>query len=255
MTEEAEDVRRRNIHEGIRAGDDLNADVALLKINPAGLTLTPLQLGTSAHLVVGSPVAAIGSPFGQDQSLSVGVISATGRDIDSLTSFKIGNAIQTDAAINHGNSGGPLLNLQGQVVGINSAGADSAQNIGFAIAIDSAKQVIQQAIDNPLAATGYIGVSTQTVNSAMAYQLSLKVDKGAYIIATSPGGPADKAGIQSGDVIVSVNGQDVASAEDLGSILGDLKPGDNVPIVIDRNGQQQTLTVTLGARPMPTQMP
>jgi S1-C subfamily serine protease len=165
------------------------------------------------------------------------------------------DVIQTDAAINHGNSGGPLLNMQGQVVGINSAGTDTAENIAFAISIDSAKETIQQAIEDPLAATGYMGVSTQTVNSAMAVQLGLAVQEGAYIIATSPGGPADAAGVESGDVIVSVDGETVATAEDLGSILGGLQPGDTVPVVVDRNGQTETLQVTLDARPMPTQMP
>ena len=133
--------------------------------------------------------------------------------------------LKTDAAINHGNSGGPLLNLEGQVVGINSAGSDNAQNIGFAIAIDSAKDTIQQAIDSPLAPTGYMGVFTETVNSAMAYQLGLKVDTGAYVVSTSTGGPADTAGIQSGDVIVRVDDSAVNTAEDLGSILNDLQPG------------------------------
>jgi len=128
-------------------GDDLNADVALLKVNPAGLTLTPLPLGSSAGLTVGAPVAAIGSPFGESQSLSVGVISATGRDIESLTAFKIGNAIQTDAAINHGNSGGPLLNSHGRVIGINSqieSTGGGGEGVGFAVPVDAVRRSLDE---------------------------------------------------------------------------------------------------------------
>jgi serine protease Do len=165
------------------------------------------------------------------------------------------SVIQTDAAINHGNSGGPLLNMQGQVVGINSAGADTAQSIAFAIAIDSVKDAIQQAIDQPLAPTGYLGVQTADVTQAMVVQLGLSVQQGAYVIGTTQGGPADDAGLRSGDVIVSVDGHAVTNTSDLGHILADLQPGDSVPVEVDRSGQQQTLNVTLDARPYPTQLP
>jgi S1-C subfamily serine protease len=144
-------------------GDDLNADVALLKVNPAGLTLTPLTLGSSAKLTVGSPVAAIGSPFGESQSLSVGVISAIGRDIDSLTAFKIGNAIQTDAAINHGNSGGPLLNARGQVIGINSqieSTGGGGEGVGFAVPVDTVQRSLDELRAKGHVDYAYLGVST-----------------------------------------------------------------------------------------------
>jgi serine protease Do len=245
-------------------GGDCEHDLAVLKVD--GKNMPTLSLGNSSDLQLGQTVVAIGYALALEGGPTVteGIVSSIDRtvqvqdpncDVCQNGSRTYTDVIQTDAAINHGNSGGPLLNLQGQVVGINSAGADSAQNIGFSIPIDQAKQVVQQAIDQPLAATGYIGVSTQTVNAAMAYQLNLKVQDGAYIIATTPHGPADSAGIQSGDVIVSVNGQSVKSAEDLGTILGNLKPGDQVPVVVNRGGQEQSFTVTLGARPMPTQMP
>lgn len=245
-------------------GGDCEHDLAVLKVD--GKNMPTLSLGNSSDLQLGQSVVAIGYALALEggPTVTTGIVSSLNRvvqvqdpncEVCQNGSRTYTDVIQTDAAINHGNSGGPLLNLQGQVVGINSAGADSAQNIGFAISIDSAKDVIQQAIDNPLQATGYMGVSTQTVNTAMAYQLGLQVQQGAYIIATTPNGPADKAGIQSGDVIVSVDGKTVASAEDLGTILAGLKPGDQVPVVVDRNGQQQTLDVTLDARPMPTQMP
>jgi S1-C subfamily serine protease len=165
------------------------------------------------------------------------------------------NVIQTDAAINHGNSGGPLLNMQGQVVGINSAGDDNAQNIGFAIAIDAAKDAIDHAIASPLAPTGYIGIETAPLTPGMAQQLGTATQDGAYVVSTNKGGPADNAGMKSGDVIVSVNGQSVTSPDDLGSILNGLQPGDSVSVVVDRHGQQVTLNVTLDARPLPTQFP
>jgi serine protease Do len=245
-------------------GGDCEHDLAVLKVD--GKNLPTLSFGSSSDLRLGQSVVAIGYALALEggPTVTTGIVSSLNRTVQVQDpncevcqngSRTYTDVIQTDAAINHGNSGGPLLNLQGQVVGINSAGADTAENIGFAISIDSAKAVIQQAIDDPLQATGYMGVSTQSVNSAMAYQLGLQVQQGAYIIATSAGGPADKAGIQSGDVIVSVNGETVASAEDLGSILAGLQPGDDVPVIVDRNGQQETLTVTLDARPMPTQMP
>ena len=165
------------------------------------------------------------------------------------------NVIQTDAAINHGNSGGPLLNMQGQVVGINSAGDDNAQNIGFAIAIDAAKDAIDHAIASPLAPTGYLGIQTADLTPAMAQQLGTTTQSGAYVIDTTKDGPADKAGMKSGDVIVSVDGTTVSNATDLGSILDGLQPGTTVPVVVDRHGQQVTLNVTLDARPLPTQLP
>jgi len=245
-------------------GGDCEHDLAVLKVD--GKNLPTLSLGNSSDLQLGASVVAIGYALALEggPTVTTGIVSSLNRtvtvqdpncEVCQNGARTYSDVIQTDAAINHGNSGGPLLDLQGQVVGINSAGADTAENIGFAIAIDSAKDTIQQAIDDPLAATGYMGVSTQTVDSAMAVQLGLKVEQGAYIIATSPGGPADDAGIQSGDVIVSVNGDTVASAEDLGKILAGLQPGDTVPVVVDRDGQQQSLDVTLDARPMPTQMP
>jgi S1-C subfamily serine protease len=245
-------------------GGDCEHDLAVLKVD--GKNLPTLSLGNSSELKLGETVVAIGYALALEGGPSVteGIVSSLDRTVQvqdpNCEVCQNGgrtytDVIQTDAAINHGNSGGPLLNLQGQVVGINSAGADQAQNIGFSIPIDQAKPVIQQAIDHPLQATGYMGVSTQTVTSPMAFQLGLKVEEGAYIIATTPGGPADSAGIESGDVITSVDGNAVTSAEDLGSILGGLAPGDEVPVVVDRDGTQRTMTVTLGARPMPTQMP
>jgi S1-C subfamily serine protease len=166
------------------------------------------------------------------------------------------DVIQTDAAINHGNSGGPLLNMAGQVVGINSAGADTAENIGFAIAIDSAKDTIQQAIADPLAAAAYLGVSAQTVTPALAVQLGLPVQSGAYVIATTADGPAQHAGIKDGDVIVAIDGKTVTTTDDLASILAGIQPGQSVSVdLVAHTGGRRSVDVTLGARPLPTQFP
>ena len=142
-------------------GDDPNADVALMKVDPAGLSLTPLRLGHSASIAVGEPVAAIGSPFGERQSLSVGVISALDRTIHSLTRFQIGDAIQTDAAINPGNSGGPLLDAQGRVIGINAqikSQSGGGEGVGFAIPVDTVRRSLRELRDNGRVDYGYLGV-------------------------------------------------------------------------------------------------
>ncbi|MGH2596684.1 MAG: S1C family serine protease, partial [Actinomycetota bacterium] len=161
-----------------------------------------------------------------------------------------------DAAINHGNSGGPLVNMQGQVVGINTAGDDSAQNIGFAIAIDSVKQTIADAEAHPLAPSAYLGIVSQTVTTDVAIQFGLKVDQGAYVVATTLDGPAVGAGIRQGDVIVSIDGKRVASENDVGTILNGLKPGDRVAVdVVGSDGTTRTVEVILGARPSPAELP
>src|SRR5204863_741766 len=195
-----------------------------------------VPLGNSSDLVLGQRVIAIGYALALEggPTVTTGIVSALDRSVQvqdpNCTVCKnfsrtYTNVVQTDAAINHGNSGGPLVNMSGQVVAINTAGADTAQNIGFAIAIDSVKQTIQQAEANPLAPSAYLGVSTQSVSPTLAFQLNLPVDHGAYVLATTTGGPADNAGINSGDVIVGVNGTNVSSADDLGNALGGLQPG------------------------------
>jgi serine protease Do len=245
-------------------GGDCEHDLAVLKID--GTDLPTLPLGNSSALVLGERVVAVGYALALEggPTVTAGIVSSLDRTVqvqdpncDVCRNFTrtYSSVIQTDAAINHGNSGGPLLNMQGQVVGINSAGADTAQSIGFAIAIDSAKGAIQQAMDSPLAPTGYMGVQTADVTAALAMQLGLSANQGAYVIGTTPDGPADKAGVRAGDVIVSVDGHAVTSTTDLGNILADLQPGNTVPVEVDRKGQQQTFNVTLDARPYPTQLP
>ncbi len=174
-------------------GDDLFSDVALLKVDPAGLSLTPLPLSSSSALTVGAPVAAIGSPFGEQQSLSIGVISATGRDIDSLTSFRIAGAIQTDAAINHGNSGGPLIDSHGRVIGINSqiqSSSGGGEGVGFAVPADLVSRSIAQ-----LRATGqvryaFLGVTTTDLFPQLAARLGDAAHDGALVTGVTAGGPA-----------------------------------------------------------------
>jgi 2-alkenal reductase len=249
-------------------GDDLNADVALLKVNPAGLTLTPLQLGSSAGLQVGAPVAAIGSPFGESQSLSVGVISATGRDIESLTAFRIGNAIQTDAAINHGNSGGPLLNARGQVIGINSqieSTGGGGEGVGFAVPVATVRRSLEELRTKGHVDYAFLGVSTQELYPQLAQRLGIPAKHGALVASVEPDGPAADAGIeagedkvdfqgqkdipQGGDTIVAVDGKPITQSADLPNLIGLKGPGDKVRLTVLRGKERRTVTVTLAPRP------
>jgi S1-C subfamily serine protease len=246
-------------------GGDCLHDLAVLKIGATGLTTVPL--GNSDALQLGQPVVALGYALALEGGPTVtsGIVSSLNRTIQvqdpGCTSCQNGtrtytDIIQTDAAINHGNSGGPLVNMAGQVVGINSAGDDQAQNIGFAIAVDSAKDTIAKAEANPLAPAAFLGVSTQGVTPAMAFQLGLKVQQGVYVVATTSGGPAEQAGINQGDVIVAVNGTSVKTSDDLGSNLDALAPGQTASVeVVTPSGSHTTIGVTLGSRPLPAQLP
>ena len=244
-------------------GGDCEHDLAVLKIDAQGLS--PLGLGASSDLRLGQQVVAIGYALALEggPSVTAGIVSSLDRTIqvsdpqctvcpNGIRTYS--QVIQTDAAINHGNSGGPLVDMEGQVVGINSAGADTAENIGFAISIDSAKSSISQAISQPLQAGAYLGVSTRDVTPDLAFQLGLPVEKGAFVLATLTGGPAAAAGIQEGDVIVEVDGKPIDAAIDLGRVLDTLKPGDEVEVkVIGSNGQDRTISVKLGTKPLPTE--
>ncbi|MBX5468397.1 MAG: trypsin-like peptidase domain-containing protein [Thermoleophilaceae bacterium] len=251
-------------------GADPDSDVALVKVDPSGLRMVPLSFGDSSKLSVGEPVAAIGSPFGEEQSLSVGVISALDRSIRSLTQFDIANAIQTDAAINHGNSGGPLIDAQGKVIGINSqikSSSGGGEGVGFAVPANTVKRSIEQLRANGRVEYGYLGVSSQTLYPQLAEHLGLKVDRGALLASVQRGGPADRAGLRGGsrresfqggrvlaggDVIVSVNGAPVRSSNDLGSLVALEDPGTDVALGILRDGKRTTVHVKLGRRPSDT---
>jgi 2-alkenal reductase len=254
-------------------GTDLDSDVALLKVDPSqlrgpGAKVVPLPLGATSELQVGDPVAAIGSPFGEPQSLSVGVVSALNRDIESLTNFTIGNAVQTDAAINHGNSGGPLLNAGGKVVGINSqiqSTSGGGEGVGFAIPIETAKRSIEQLRANGKVTYAYLGVKTVAVYPQLAERLGLNVLDGAMIDSVQSGGPADKARLRGakshitfqsqpgipvgGDVIVAVDGRPLSRPDDLSDEIGTHRPGDTVSLEIVRGGKRITVAVNLAARP------
>jgi serine protease Do len=244
-------------------GGDCEHDLAVLKIDAQGLS--PLGLGSSADLLLGQQVVAVGYALALEggPSVTAGIVSSLDRTIQvsdpQCTVCPNGTrtysqVIQTDAAINHGNSGGPLVDMSGRVVGINSAGSDTAENIGFAIAIDSAKSAISQAISHPLQAGAYLGVSTRDVTADLAFQLGLPVEKGAFVLATLTNGPAAVAGIREGDVIVEVDGKAIEAAVDLGRVLDTLKPGDAVDVkVIGSDGQERTVSVKLGTKPLPTE--
>jgi S1-C subfamily serine protease len=251
-------------------GFDPNADVALLKIDPKGLTLRPLPLGTVRDLQVGSPVAAIGSPFGEPQSLSVGVVSAKDRSIDSLTGFQISGAVQTDAAINRGNSGGPLVNGKGEVLGINSqiqSTSGGGEGVGYAVPVDTVRRTLSQLREKGRVDYAFLGVSTTRIYPQLAQRFGLPVEQGAWVQEVVKGGPADKAGLRAGtderrfqartvvvggDIITAVDGRRLSDEDDLGSELLRYQPGDEVALRIYRDGRPRTVDVTLGSRPKQT---
>jgi S1-C subfamily serine protease len=248
-------------------GLDPNADVALLKVDPEGLDLKPLALGTTDEVAVGQPVAAIGSPFAQEQSLSIGVVSATDRSIESLTRFRIEGAIQTDASINPGNSGGPLLNAEAEVIGINqqiSTTSGGNQGVGFAIPIDLASHSLDELRRTGEVQYAFIGVTTQPIYPQLAERLDLPSDHGALVTKVIPDGPADRAGLQDsdqrihfqgqqvqagGDVIVAIDGREIVNEGDLPRIIAGHDPGDTVELEVIRDGDTETVEVTLGERP------
>jgi len=249
-------------------GTDPNADVALLKIDPRGLSLTPLELGSMDGLAVGDPVAAIGSPFGEERSLSVGVISALDRNIASLTDFGIGDAIQTDAAINRGNSGGPLLDAHGRVIGINAqirTETGEGAGVGFAIPVDAVRRSLDSLRDDGEAEYGFLGVSTQALYPQLAERLGLDVDVGALVSEVVDESPADDAGLTAGDrliefqgqtriaadgdVIVGVNGDRLTRTSDLSDVISQFDPGEEVELQVLRDGDERTFEIELGERP------
>jgi S1-C subfamily serine protease len=254
-------------------GFDPFSDVALLRIDPKGLTLRPLPLGSAGDLAVGSPVAAIGSPFGEEQSLSVGVISALDRSIQSLTGFATVGAIQTDAAINHGNSGGPLLDAAGRVLGINAqiqTATGEGSGVGFAVSVDTVKRSVRQLREDGKARYAYLGVATSPVYPQLAEHFDLPVDHGAWVQEVTPGGPADRAGLRGGrdqqrfqdrayvvggDVIVAIEGRQVREENDVASALVRFSPGDELTLEVVRDGDRRTIRVKLGERPLDAPRP
>ena len=207
-------------------GTDPSTDLALLKVDPDGLGLRPLELGSSRNVRVGDPTVAIGNPFGLDRTLTTGVVSALQRTIRRCEGFSIDDVIQTDAAINPGNSGGPLLDATGRVIGVNSqiqtgGSGGGSVGIGFAVPIDTVKEVIPQLEADGTVRRPYVGVSTVTVPG-----------RGAVVEVVQPGSPAEAAGMRPGLLIREIDGKPVRKAEDIGAIVDALEPGEEIEVEV-----------------------
>ncbi len=255
--------------DGRIVGYDLFSDVGLVKVDPGSHTLTRLPLGSSANVVVGEPVAAIGSPFGNENSLSVGVVSATRRSISSVTSeYDLTDAIQTDAAINHGNSGGPLLDGRGRVIGINAqirSNTGGGEGVGFAVPIDTVRRSMRQLLAGGEVRYAYVGITTDDLTPALARFLHVPVSTGALITCVKPNSPGQRAGLRAGanrksfegapvtaggDVILSIDGSAVRSGSDVVRLIGQrLEPGQKAVFTVLRGSDRKTIPVTLGQRP------
>jgi serine protease Do len=246
--------------DGTVYGIDPLTDLAIVKIKASGLPTA--QIGSSAELAIGQLAIAIGDPLGTfENTVTTGVVSGLGRqiqagDVTDLSGEQLNNLIQTDAAINPGNSGGPLLNSAGQVIGVNTAVAGSAQGIGFAIPIDVAKPLMQQALAGKQLTRPWIGVYYVPVTKEIASERKLPVENGALVDAPGnagpavvAGGPAERAGLQAGDVIVAVDGAAVDATHDLSTLIVPHEPGDKVTLTINRGGATKELSVTLGTLP------
>ena len=265
----AEDVTVRfgedDIVDAEVVGADLSSDLAVLKVNPDEAELNPIPLGDSKNLQVGDPAVAIGNPFGFDRTVTTGIVSALQRQIQAPNGFSIGNVIQTDASINPGNSGGPLLDGAGRVIGINSqiatGGASGSVGIGFAVPIDTAKDVIPHLKEDGEVERAFLGVTTAEVDSQLAEDLNLPSDQGALVQEVTPDGPAEKAGLRpgrtetadglraGGDLIVGVDGTEVTDPDVVAAAIADNQPGDTVDVEFFRGDERQSVEVELGERP------
>jgi serine protease Do len=244
-------------------GGDCENDLAILDVDAPDLPT--VALAQSGEVRLGQRVVALGYALGLEggPTVTTGIVSSLDRTIqaqdpgcpetacpDGVRTYP--SVIQTDAAINPGNSGGPLVDMQGRVLGINTAGNDGAENIGFAIPIDRAKPVIEESISEPLAAAAYLGVTTRDITPEVAFELELSVQDGVVVLGTTGDGPAEEAGIEQGEVIRSIGGRAIASSDVLQEVLADLDPGDTVDVeVVDADGEDRTVSVTLGTRPLP----
>jgi S1-C subfamily serine protease len=249
-------------------GTDPGTDVALLKVDAPADQIHPLKLGRSADAEVGDPVVAIGNPFGLDQTVTSGIVSALQRDIQAPNGFSISHVIQTDAAINPGNSGGPLINAEGAVIGINAqiatGGGSGNVGIGFSIPIDTVRANLEQLKTEGEVEHAFIGISGGTVTPELAKAVNLPVEEGVIVQSVVKDGPADKAGIEAGgttatiegeevrlggDIITEVDGKKLKSMDELIEIVQESKPGDQLDLTILRGGDEKTADVTLGTQP------
>lgn len=259
-----------NISSANVIGMDIYSDLAVIKVESDGITLTPVVLGSSSELTVGEPIAAMGNPFGLSDTLTVGIVSSQERTLDAIGGYLIIDVIQIDAAVNPGNSGGPLVNVKGQVVGVNTAiesETGTFTGIGFAIPSDTVKREIDDLIETGSYEHTYLGISARGVNIPVAETLGLEKPQGILVIEVTPGSPADLAGLIGGDeleivdgfeimiggdVIIKVNNNPVITMNDLVVYLErNSRPGDSIDLEIIRDGQERSITVTLGERPSP----
>jgi Do/DeqQ family serine protease len=232
-------------------GTDAKTDLAVIRIPSEAIVAAPL--GNSDSLQVGEWAIAIGSPFGLEQTVTVGVISATGRSEVGIVPYE--NFIQTDASINPGNSGGPLLNFRGEVIGINTAIVSTGQGIGFAIPINVAQRVAGALVSKGKVVRGWLGVSLENLTKELAQTLGASEGKGAAVARVLPGSPAEKAGLRQSDVIVKFGDVTVEDREHLQRLVLDAPVGQNVPLRVLRNGTETSLTVTIAEAPAERQSP
>jgi S1-C subfamily serine protease len=251
-------------------GVDPSTDLAVLKVDMPSDALTPLVLADSDKVQVGDAVVAIGNPFGLDRTVTSGIVSAVQRSITSPNDFQIDHVIQTDAAINHGNSGGPLLNGQGEVIGVNSqietgGYAEGNVGVGFAVPSNTVKDVVSQLIETGKVERAFLGIEMQTISADSADSLRLPVSKGVLVATVRPGSPADKAGLEGGtssavvdgqtwvlggDVIVKADGKAIENSDQLRDIVLAKKPDDILTLEVNRDGKIVTLSVKLGRQPI-----
>lgn len=259
-----------NITDASRVGEDPYSDLAIVKVNPDITKLYPVVLGNSSELIVGEPVAAIGNPFGLSDTITAGIVSALGRDLEAPGQYRIVDIIQVDAAINPGNSGGPLVNLEGHVVGVNTAiisGSGTFAGVGFAIPSDTVRRELPDLIATGQYKHPWVGITGFDVNLAIAQYIGLEKPQGFLIVDVIPDSPAEDAGLKGGnqtvkingreikiggDVIVGINGLTVRTLNDLAVYTErNKRPGDIVSLTIIRDGQEITRSLTLGERPPP----
>ena len=247
-------------------GRDPSTDLAVFKVDPAKIkNARPVPLGDSGAAQVGDPVVAIGNPFGFTRTVTTGIVSAVAREIKAPNGFSISNIIQTDASVNPGNSGGPLMDADGRVIGINSqiatGGGSGSVGIAFAIPINTAKRLLPRLREGGKIERAYLGIVMAPVSSDLARDLNLPTSDGALITCVGNGGPADKAGLRGGrtgtstgieaggDLIVEVDGRKADSPEDVSAAIADDQPGDTVALTYYRGNDRKTARVELGQRP------
>jgi Do/DeqQ family serine protease len=237
----------RREYNAVLVGSDAGTDIALLRVM-ADTDLTEIPIGNSSELAVGDYVVAIGNPFGLGQTATAGIVSAKGRSGVNIESFE--DFIQTDASINPGNSGGALVNIKGQLLGVNTAilsGTGGNIGIGFAIPSNMVSEVVAQLLEHGNVQRGRIGLAIQDVTPGLAEALDLTVDRGALVTQTDPGSPSERAGIKAGDVIVAVDGEAIDSSADLRNEVGLVRAGDDVEVTFVRDGRPQTVRATVAA--------